>query len=143
MTLGEKIRAWGTGEFGSIKDFAEAMKMQPPSLQKYMNGERKPGTEVLRKLKALGCPIEWLLAEGNNEELNEAKAFIINSTISDKPMFMPDSIEPDKLKEYLEMLLETKQFDKLIIVTGLIVQIDELKKQLEELRQESLSKEEE
>lgn len=67
MEIGEKLRVWGTAKFGNIKLFAEALEMQPPSLQAYLNGSREPGTGILRRLQKLGCDIGWLLSEGDGK----------------------------------------------------------------------------
>lgn len=61
MTTGERMRLFGETVYKSVKEFAEAVKMAPPNLQKYMNNDREPGSGVLRKLYALGCNINWLL----------------------------------------------------------------------------------
>jgi|GEM_PF-2898745 len=65
-TAGERIRLFGETVYDSIKEYAQAIKMAPPNLQKYMNNEREPGSTVLRKLYGLGCNINWLLS-GNGE----------------------------------------------------------------------------
>ncbi len=66
MTLGQKIRQFGEKNFNTVKDFADAMDMQAPSLQKYLNDEREPGSPVLRRLRKLGCDLNWLF-DNNNE----------------------------------------------------------------------------
>lgn len=55
------MRLFGETVYNSVKEFAEAVKMAPPNLQKYMNDDREPGSGVLRKLYNLGCNINWLL----------------------------------------------------------------------------------
>lgn len=62
MEIGERIRLFGVQMFGRIKDFAEALEMAPPNLQKYMNNEREPGIGILQKLQRLGCSIDWLIS---------------------------------------------------------------------------------
>jgi len=66
MLLGEKIRFFGDQKFGSIKKYAEALDMKPSSLQKYLNGDREPGTGILKKMLNLGCDINWLLDEDSS-----------------------------------------------------------------------------
>jgi transcriptional regulator with XRE-family HTH domain len=68
MTLGDKLRKFGVDRFGSVKLFAEALGMQPPSLQAYLRGTREPGAGILKRLKDLGCSIDWLLSEDDNAE---------------------------------------------------------------------------
>ncbi|MBM3300829.1 MAG: LexA family transcriptional regulator [Deltaproteobacteria bacterium] len=61
MSIGERLREFGLEKFSSIKEFAKAMKMSPPSLQQYLSDRREPGTPVLQKLIKLGCDVEWLM----------------------------------------------------------------------------------
>jgi transcriptional regulator with XRE-family HTH domain len=61
--IGEKLRKFGIEKFGSVKTFAEALGMKPPTLQVYLRGISEPGANILRKLKNLGCDINWLLSE--------------------------------------------------------------------------------
>ncbi len=68
MKIGDKIRTFGVTKYGSIKAFASEMDMQPSSLQSYMRDERLPGTPILKKLKHLGCSIDWLLDETDDKD---------------------------------------------------------------------------
>ena len=61
--ISEKLREFGIKKFGSVKTFAEALGMKPPTLQVYLRGISEPGANILRKLKNLGCDINWLLSE--------------------------------------------------------------------------------
>jgi transcriptional regulator with XRE-family HTH domain len=63
MTIGEKLRFFAENKFGSISKLAELLGMKPPSLYVYLNNESIPGGEILKKLKDLGCDINWLLSE--------------------------------------------------------------------------------
>jgi transcriptional regulator with XRE-family HTH domain len=61
MTIGQRLRKFGLGRYGSIKEFAKAMRMSPPGLQQYLADKREPGTPVLQRLIKLGCDVEWLM----------------------------------------------------------------------------------
>jgi transcriptional regulator with XRE-family HTH domain len=63
MSLGEKLRQFGLKKFGSLTKFADNMEMSLPSLSRYLNNTREPGTGILKKLLVLGCDINWLLSE--------------------------------------------------------------------------------
>lgn len=73
MGIGERIRHFGLHTFGKIKDFALAMGMAPPNLQKYMNNEREPGIGILQKLQNLGCSIDWLISGEGSMQLPRSK----------------------------------------------------------------------
>ncbi len=76
MTSNQKLRAFGEGKFGSIKAFAEALEMKPPSIQKYLAGESMPGFFILQRLVKYGCDVNWLLSDDDNrsyEQLTEEK----------------------------------------------------------------------
>lgn len=66
MTIGEKLRFFAENSIGSVAKFAELLGMKPPSLYVYLNNESIPGGDLLRKLKDLGCDINWLLSEDEN-----------------------------------------------------------------------------
>ena len=63
MTIGEKLRFFAENYIGSVAKLAELLDMKPPSLYVYLNNESIPGGDILRKLKYLGCDINWLLSD--------------------------------------------------------------------------------
>jgi len=63
MTIGEKLRFFAENYIGSVSKLAELLDMKPPSLYVYLNNESIPGGDILRKLKDLGCDINWLLTD--------------------------------------------------------------------------------
>ena len=71
--LGERLRKFGEIVYGSVEDFARALKVAPSNLQKYFSGERNPGLAMLQRLHELGCNINALIgAEGFVFASNEA-----------------------------------------------------------------------
>ena len=66
MTIGEKIRDFGVGKFGSVKAFAEALDWHPSSLYDYFNNISMPGAPLLIKLFEMGCDLNWLLAPNDS-----------------------------------------------------------------------------
>lgn len=63
--IGERIRKFGELVYGSVEEYARAMKIAPSNVQKYFNGERNPGLSTLQRLNELGCNINALIsAEG-------------------------------------------------------------------------------
>lgn len=61
-TPGERIRYFAEVEKQwKIEELAFKMHIKPPSLYPYLNDKSKPGAEILLKLNALGCDINWVL----------------------------------------------------------------------------------
>lgn len=60
-TLGERARRFGDIAFGSVEEFAKALKIAPSNLQKYLSGERNPGLGMLQRLYELGCNVNSLI----------------------------------------------------------------------------------
>jgi transcriptional regulator with XRE-family HTH domain len=63
MTIGEKIRFFAENKGISLSELARLLGMKPQSLQVYLSGKSLPGSEILMKLRDLGCDINWLLSE--------------------------------------------------------------------------------
>jgi transcriptional regulator with XRE-family HTH domain len=63
MNIGEKIRIFAENKGFSLVELAELLGMKPQSLQVYLSGKSNPGSEILMKLKNLGCDINWLLTD--------------------------------------------------------------------------------
>lgn len=63
MNIGEKIRIFAENKGFSLAELAELLGMKPQSLQVYLSGKSNPGSEILMKLKDLGCDINWLLSD--------------------------------------------------------------------------------
>lgn len=68
--------------------------MQPPALQAYLNGSRKPGTEILQKLNLMGCDINWLLTGKKMEYTNSG----FNNYVSDFREKLHDLTEMENLR---------------------------------------------
>lgn len=63
MNIGDKIRVFAENKGITLAQLAELLGMKPQSLQVYVSGKSNPGSEILMKLKNLGCDINWLLSE--------------------------------------------------------------------------------
>jgi repressor LexA len=59
--IAERLKEFGLSKFGSLKEFAEALKISPEHLSQYVNGKSKPGNKTQQRLRGLGCDIEWLM----------------------------------------------------------------------------------
>jgi transcriptional regulator with XRE-family HTH domain len=59
----------------SRNNLARALGMKPPSFSKYMQGNRRPGTAVLKRLTRLGVTPHWFLTgEGTVAQLSSYSA---------------------------------------------------------------------
>ena len=72
MTIAQKLEAFAINKFGNIKALAMALGTKPASFYKYLGDSPRsePGAKILKKLKAVGCDINWLLSE-DEAELND------------------------------------------------------------------------
>ncbi len=60
--VAQNLRLFGYRRYGSMKDFAEALDMNPSTLYSgYLNARSLPGPVLIVKLIDLGCDINWLL----------------------------------------------------------------------------------
>jgi transcriptional regulator with XRE-family HTH domain len=73
MTTGEKLRIWAKKNFGSLKKLAEILEFSPVNLSMYAKDKRDPGAPFLRKIRKMGCDINWLLSEDDGNALHEPK----------------------------------------------------------------------
>jgi transcriptional regulator with XRE-family HTH domain len=60
---------------GNQSDLARALGMKPPSFSKYVQGNRRPGAAVLKRLTLLGVNLHWFLTgEGSVTRSSSAPA---------------------------------------------------------------------
>jgi transcriptional regulator with XRE-family HTH domain len=64
--IASRIREFQEKNFKSAAEFARALFMKPQSLNVYLSGKSLPGSDVLIKLRDLGCDINWLLTGKSN-----------------------------------------------------------------------------
>jgi transcriptional regulator with XRE-family HTH domain len=109
MALGEKIKVFGIGKFGSIKNFANAVGKTSPDLSRYLgkNPSRVPGAGFLQKLYNLGCDLNWLF--GDQNELPNKKSTELNNNKTDHLYSKIAELEAEnkKLKKKLITLAKT------------------------------------
>jgi transcriptional regulator with XRE-family HTH domain len=67
MNFEEKLGFWGKKKFGTYVKFAEALEISPSNLQRYLNGEQKPGYKIFLKLHEFGCDLHWLMDPDGEE----------------------------------------------------------------------------
>lgn len=99
MLLGEKLRQFGQIKFGTAKALAEALGMEPGSFHKYLQGTRKPGTEILQKLLSFGCDVNWLLSDDDNRSYEEHEK---EKIIKEVAKTYDESGTTIKLKQYTD-----------------------------------------
>lgn len=108
--IGSRLREFGSVRFTSLKEFAEALEMQPSNLQAYLKGEREPGAQVLKKLRNLGCDINWLLGDEPAPNASSDGVFILRL-----PEYRLDAMIPAGSGELVDLTewirSETLEFD--------------------------------
>lgn len=107
--IGQKIREFGNNNFASLKEFSRALGVHPSNLQAYLNGQREPGTPFLRKLKSLGCNLEWLFDETSDFYVKEPEV----NKYSSLPEYPVHGIIPAGKGEVVELTdwIETEVLD--------------------------------
>lgn len=70
LTIGQRLRKWGVGRYGSVKNFADKLDIVSEGLSPYLNDKRIPGNKMQSKLRNLGCDITWLITGQKQEEIN-------------------------------------------------------------------------
>ena len=70
-SIGNRLRKWGIGKYGSVPAFAEELDIVSEGLSPYLNDKRKPGNKMQEKLRSLGCDINWLMTGLDREETNK------------------------------------------------------------------------
>jgi transcriptional regulator with XRE-family HTH domain len=68
LTFGEKLKYFANTKFGGVSKLAEALGMSQPNLSRYINGPVEPGRAFFKKLKEVGCSIDWLLSEEDSAQ---------------------------------------------------------------------------
>jgi transcriptional regulator with XRE-family HTH domain len=74
-TVAGRLRYFAHLRFGSIKELATAMRVSPSTLSQYTTGKCVPGNLMQKRLRELGCDIEWLITgESVTHELKNIKS---------------------------------------------------------------------
>lgn len=108
--IGDRLKEFADKNFGSVNGLERALGMNRNSLSQYVYNRNTPGSNLLIKLRELGCDINWLLTgEG---EISKARA--------------PDENSADRIRELEEenRLLR----DRLSQISNLTQAVEELKK---------------
>ncbi|MCB0746116.1 MAG: helix-turn-helix transcriptional regulator [Ignavibacteriae bacterium] len=92
-TVSKKLKIFAKKKYKSVAELARRMEMKPQALQNYVDGTSLPGSNILIKLKTLGCDIDWLLSEDDCFEyipISEAERI----HIPEEPQFKIAAIIP-------------------------------------------------
>ena len=68
IEVSKRLREFAESHYSSITDFANALEMMPQTLNLYLSGRSLPGNNLQKKLRALGCDIEWLMTGSKGTE---------------------------------------------------------------------------
>jgi len=60
-TIGDRLREWGVGKYGSVGALAEALGIAQESASRYLKNKRRPGIALITKLKEIGADADWIM----------------------------------------------------------------------------------
>lgn len=97
--VAQNLRLFGYKKFGTMKQFAEALDMNPSTLYSgYLNGRSLPGPVLLVKLINLGCNINWLLTSRESMYSSFTGEASVQSTEStQQPIRTAAFLQPKKI----------------------------------------------
>lgn len=109
--IGDRLKEFAEKNFGSVNGLERALGMNRNSLSQYIYNRNIPGSNLLIKLREIGCDINWLLTGQGSEE---SKA---------RP---PDNYAENRIKELEEenRLLR----DRISQISQLTQAVEEIKK---------------
>ena len=113
MKIGDKIKTFGEKKFDTVTEFARALNMKPQNLYDYFSKGIMPGAEFLMELKKMGCDMNWLLSEEDD-----------NPTLIREPEIGYKMNQLEKEKE--ELKEENERLKNIIMATSVNLQ-NELK----------------
>lgn len=87
MSLGKRLKEFANRNFNSLSEFSIAIGISRENLYRYFNDTVSPGGEILQKLAALGCDINWLLL-GTQTKSNINYIPIDKAEINELPKFL-------------------------------------------------------
>lgn len=95
--FGETLRAFGTREFGSMKNFAENLGITAQNLNGYLKETRNPGQVFLARLSELGFDVASIFPDDSRKAV---------STIREPTqLFSPSSLPPIHLAPSINSFL--------------------------------------
>ncbi|MBX2976446.1 MAG: helix-turn-helix transcriptional regulator [Ignavibacteriaceae bacterium] len=83
MSFGDKLKQFAKQNYGSLTNLGEALNMSVGHLSQYVNDVSRPGMDFFVKLHNLGCDINWLLSESEDNKTGEVKACYDSTTLQE------------------------------------------------------------
>ncbi len=90
-----RLRVFGEAHYTSMAAFARSIGISSQQLNDYMSGKAGVGVKMLKRLRAVGCDIEWLLTGRSREGDGKIRELI--SILKQHGI-----VEPDVLRKILE-----------------------------------------
>lgn len=59
--LGQRLKTFAQERFGSVQGLSDATGIGRTQISSYTSGARSPSVEILEKLLAVGCDLNWLV----------------------------------------------------------------------------------
>lgn len=109
LEVGNRLRGFLKEKYGKLAKGADALGMSPSGLQMYLTGKRLPGSEMISKLKSLGCDTDWLLLVKNSPGIypTHREGLIMDDDLAVKDKtIISQAQEIQELKQQLKRLKE-------------------------------------
>lgn len=111
--IGERLREFGKTRFGTLTKFEEELGLAKGGLSQYTRGRNALGSNMIIKLKEMGCDIDWLLSgKGDDKFLSLLKQIEQTKDFLKKLDLTKDDL--DKMMEDESLIIPLKN------VTGLV-----------------------
>ncbi len=74
-TIGARLKSFAKEKFGTLSKMAQAMGISQATLSQYTTNRYSPGVQMQKRLREVGCDIEWLMTGDNSRGRNAAERY--------------------------------------------------------------------
>lgn len=76
-----KLKYWILKNFNTISAFSDELGISQTNISRYLNGTRKPGYRFFKKIKKMGCDLNWLFEDEPKESKSLFKKIKDNNSL--------------------------------------------------------------
>jgi transcriptional regulator with XRE-family HTH domain len=69
-SVARRLREEGLKKYNTMAQFATALELMPESLDNYLNGKIRPGIILQRRLREVGCNLDYIMTGKTSEPQN-------------------------------------------------------------------------